>query len=178
MNATKFLAEIAVDVVTKKIQDEIAFALQNTEALHSSILTATPPVNLSCEPPRSYFIYETPLTFRAPAVFLIADSIDFRKERGANFVDAALKLYCSIVIEDKDAERLTRKAWRYQAALNQVLDQSILTIPGHEFKMVVKVTDAAFSPIASLPTDPNDRSAVFRKEVSLTLTVENYEPIY
>jgi hypothetical protein len=178
MNATKFLVEFAVDVISKKIQDDISTALLDTETLHSAGLTATQPINLSCEPPRSYFIYETPLTFRAPAVFLIADSIDFRKERGANFIDAALKLYCSVVIEDKDADRLTRKAWRYQAALNQVLDQSILTIPGYQFKMVVKVTDAAFSPIASLPTDPNDRSAVFRKEVSLTLTVENYESLY
>lgn len=178
MNSTKFLAEIAVDVIIKKIQDEISVALLETEQLHSAILSATPPINLSCEPPRSYFIYETPLTFRAPAVFLIADSIDFRKERNANFTDAAFKLYCSVVIEDKDAERLTRKAWRYQAALTQVLDQAILTNPSYTFKMVVKVTDAAFSPIASLPTDPNDRSAVFRKEVSLTLTVENYEPIY
>jgi hypothetical protein len=178
MNSTKLLVEFTVDAIQKKLQDEIAVALQDVEAAHANSLEAVNPVILTAEAPRDYYIFETPRAYRTPAVFLIADNIDFRKERGANFIDAAVKIYCSVVIEDRDAMRLTRKAWRYQAALSQVLDQAVLQNAGGELKMVVKVTDAAFSPVASVSTDPSDRGSVFRKEVSLTLLVEHFEQLF
>jgi hypothetical protein len=178
MNATKYLIEFTVDAIQKKLQDDIETALTDVETLHQNGLQAAPVIPLSSEKPRDYYIFETQRAYRTPAVFLIADSIDFQKERGGNFIDAKVRIYCSVVIEDKDADRLTRKAWRYQAALTQVLDQAVLQNSTNQIKMVVKVSDAAFSPLASVSTDPSDRGAVFRKEVSLTLTVEHFEQLF
>jgi hypothetical protein len=178
MNATKYLIEFTVDAIQKKLEDDIEAALLAVETLHQTGLAASNQVAVSCEPPRDYYIFETQRAYRTPAVFLIADSIDFQKERGANFIDAKVRIYCSVVIEDRDANRLTRKAWRYQAALTQVLDQAVLQNVDGQLKMVVKVSDAAFSPLASVSTDPSDRGAVFRKEVSLTLTVEHFEQLF
>ena len=178
MNSVKYLVEFTVDAIQKKLEDEISLALIQVENEHASRLESVMPVHLSAEAPRSYFIFESPQAYRTPAVFLIADNIDFRKERNANFVDAAVKIFCSVVIEDKDAMRLTRKAWRYQAALSQVLDQAALQNVDAGIKMVVKVTDAAFSPLASVSTDRSEAGSVFRKEVSLTLMVEHFEQLF
>lgn len=171
--SARHLTEWAVDLVTTQIKDNIETELQ-------LILGALPPNApvVSVEKPRDYFTYPRAIGYRTPCVFVIADRIDFQKrEKGANYINANIRLNVSILVEDKDADRITRKAYRYQAALQSVLDQVQLESGDGALKIVVVVQNAAFSPLYSNTDDPNAPGAVYRKEVSLELDCYTYEQV-
>jgi hypothetical protein len=176
--SARHLTEWVVNLVTKQIQDNVETALQD-------IAQALPPPApvLSIEKPRDYFIYPRAIGYRTPAVFVIADRIDFQKrEKGANHINANVRVNVTVLIEDKDADRITRKAFRYQSALQSVLDQvqllsSDLEPSDGSLKIVVVVQNAAFSPLYSNTEDPNASGSVYRKEVSLELDCYCYEQV-
>jgi hypothetical protein len=111
-------------------------------------------------------------------VFVIADRIDFQKrEKAANHINANIRVNVTALIEDKDADKITRKAFRYQSALQSVLDQVQLGSQDGSLKVTVVVQAAAFSPLYSTTEDPNAPGALYRKEVSLELDCYCFEQV-
>lgn len=163
------LIETDIDLIETQIKSNIATAL-------ADVRTQRADPTVSTEPPNGYYIYEKSQAYRCPAVFIIGDRIDFKKlEKQANFIDAVSRINVTVLIEDKDAERLTIKAWRYQAALHEVLDQVQLTSADSRVKITIVVMNASFSPLYSLTQDPTAANAIFRKEVVLECDVHHYE---
>lgn len=162
------LAEIAVDLIQDHIKSSIDAALLAVRAERNDPIVST-------EPPREYFIYEDAHAYRAPAVFTIIREMDIRNEQmGANHINALDDILVAVVVEDRIASRVTRKAWRYQCALMEVLHQVTLTSSDGALRLFSRVQSCGFSGIVNLK-DPDAEDAVFRKEVSLKLQVEHIE---
>lgn len=129
--------------------------------------------SVGTEIPQNYFFYENANVYRSPAIFIIADTMDFRKtEMGANHINARTLYKVSAVIEDRSEDYLTIKAWRYQAVLHEILDQTELEDTVENVKIVITVSEATFSPtFTTSGTQPNN----FRKEVLLNCEVYHFE---
>lgn len=170
---SRHLTEWVVDLLQSHVESNITTAL----AAVNSALPADAPA-LSYEAPRDYFTYPRAMGFRTPVCFVIADRIDFQKrEKGANYINANIRVNLTVLIEDKDADKITRKSYRYQSALHEVLDQIQLVSPDGALKFTVVVQNAAFSPLYSTTDDPNAPGAVYRKEVALELDCYVYEQV-
>lgn len=129
---------------------------------------------VTTEPPKSYFIYDGAHTYQCPAVFAVVDSIEFPEERtGANHVNAVVKLYLSIVVEDREADKLTIKSERYQAALFAILHWATLQDNAKNTKIWVRVARCQFSPLYTKKR--GEAQGEFRKEVSLELEIKHFE---
>lgn len=166
--SVKYLAEIAVREVESLIKAEISDVL-------AALRTERGDAKVSTEPPQSYFIYEEAKGYRTPAVFIIARNIDFQKDQyKANHITASIDVGVSVLVEDKDKDKLTIKAWRYQAALLEILDQKNIVVTGDKAKLFLIVKAADFSPVFTAETTKGSHG-VFRKEVALTLDVQQRE---
>lgn len=164
-----FLIETDIDLILSYIRTNIPAVL--TQAISDKGTL----VNL--EIPRSYFISEQDKGYLAPAIFVVGDNIDFRISNNANFIDALSRVNVTAVVEERNADRLTRIAYRYQAALHTVLAQQPIVSADNKVKIVVKVERAEFSPIYHKDNTSNDATGVFRKEVWLSCAVEHYEKL-
>lgn len=165
------LTEITVNLIIAHLKANMptALATLRTDRADSRVTT---------EPPTSYFIYPRAKGYRPPAVFVIAEETDFRlEETGPNFVNATDIIHVAVLVEDKDRESLTIKAWRYQAALAKLLNLTDLVSADTTVKCVTKILRNTFSPEYTNARDENAADAVFRKEVVLELEVEHYEKI-
>lgn len=168
--ATRHLVETAVVMIKEKLQADLPAALTDIRVNRDDAF-------VTMEPPRDYFIFEKAKGYRTPAVFIIGDRIDFMKERrGANHINAAVRVNITVLVEDKDAERITTKAYRYQAALHQVLDQVRLQSSDNQASLTVVIQSAGFSPLYS-NLQPGDPQAVYRKEISLEVDVFQFEAL-
>lgn len=127
---------------------------------------------VTTEKPVSYFIFEKAAGYKTPAVFVIADSVDFRLDRGPNSINAELKIIVSCLLEDKIAENLTFKTYRYSDALHKVLDRAHLVDETNKRKSIVKVQRIDYS---LNQEQKSSQESIFRKEVMLTCEVEHYE---
>lgn len=167
--SVRYLAETTVREVTALIKSEISDVL-------SQLRIDRGDAKVSTEPPQSYFIYESAKGYRTPAVFVIAQDMDFQKSvYNANHITAKVTLGVSVLIEDKDKEKLTIKAWRYQAALHQILDQRQILVSPNKAKLFLIVNNAQFSPTFSGESSGNGTAGVFRKEMALSLEVQQRE---
>ena len=165
---SRHLVETAVDAIIGKLKTDLPAALADVRLNRGDNL-------VTMEAPRDYYMYPRAKGYRAPAVFVIGDRIDFQKDRkGANHVNAAIRVNVSVLVEDKDAERLMRKSYRYQAAVHQVLDQQPLTSLDGEVRMTLVIQNAAFSGLYS-NLEPGDPQAVYRQEISLELDCFQFE---
>lgn len=163
------LVEISVDAIIAKLKADLPTALADVRLNRADNL-------VTMESPRDYYIYPRAKGYRTPAVFVIGDRIDFQKDRkGANHVNAAVRINVSFLVEDKDAERLMRKSYRYQAAVHEVLDQAVLTSPDTSARMTLVIQNAAFSGLYS-NLEPGDPQAVYRQEISLEVDCFQFEP--
>jgi hypothetical protein len=173
-------SDVALHLVTADvnlIKDFIKSGITAQLNMQNALYASEKP-NVTTEAPHDYFIYPKAQGYRTPAVFIVPERQDFKKqERGANHINAETRLNISVLIEDKDAERLYLKAYRYQAALMGLLDQASLTSSDGKVKLTVVVENAQFSPLYSLTKDPSAPNAVFRKEVWLECSVEHYETL-
>lgn len=166
----RHLVESACDGIIDLLQADLPTALVNIRANRADNL-------VTMEPPRDYYIYPKAQGYRTPAVFVIGDRIDFMKaQRGANHVNAALRINVTILVEDKDAERLMRKSYRYQAAMHQVLDQRAFMTSDNQAKLTVVVQNASFSGLYS-SAQPGSPAAVFRQEIALECDVFDFEQL-
>lgn len=169
MGNSRKLAELDVQLVQAEIKASIGAALADVAVDRGS---AYPVISL--ELPRSYFTYPKIKGYDAPAVFTLVDYIDFRKEvMGANHINAITRMNVAVLIEDTTEDRLELKAWRYQAALDKVLDQTSLTSLTDNVKIVVVVKRATFSGIEQRQESAAEK--MFRKEVNLECDIYHYE---
>lgn len=163
-----WLAEATVDLIESSIKQNIATALANVRAQRNDPVVTT-------EPPREYFQYEFAHAYRAPAIFTIIKNQDLRNEiMGANHVNAMSEVIVAAVVEDRLEKTIVKKAWRYQAALFQILHEVSLTNTDQSVKIFSRVQNCQFSGTINLK-DEKRPDSVFRKEVSLRLQVEHIE---
>lgn len=151
--------------------------VQNTQASAFADLRADRTDNLvNTNPFVEFLTYEKAIGYRTPCLFVIGRSVDFRKSNGQNFIDALVTIQVSALIDDKDAQNLTLKAWRYHDALHEMLDRAEIPddFVSNKFKVMnkVKVTRSDFGELVQLKSQID---SPFRKEVMLTLEVEHYE---
>lgn len=163
-----FLAEITADLVEGTIKQNIAQALSNLRQERNDPVVST-------EPPREYFQYETARVYRAPAIFvIIKDQTPRDSVMGANHMNMMTDMTVAVVVEDRLERLLVKKAYRYQAALTQLLHQVSLTNSDASVRLFSRVQNFQFSGLINLKNDKAPE-AVFRKEVSLKLQVEHIE---
>lgn len=132
---------------------------------------------INTEVPKEYFIAPQQHAFQCPAVFTIAEGVTINNDRGPNFLCATLDVIVSVVVEEKDSQRLTKKAWRYQDALYKLLNQSnFINDDGAtvRFRFTSKVESINFSEDFSFHEESEKRSE-FNKEVALVLSIELQE---
>lgn len=166
------LTEASVELTLELIKQNIATALGTVRAYYGDSFTVEPP------PTQSYFIYEKALAYKCPAVFVMCDAFQFNtKQTGPNFIDATAKLNVSVVIEDKEMDKLTPKAWRYQSALHQILNQAIIETSDQKVRLDIVVINNTFSPIYSNTKKPGQGPVMFRKEVVVECDVYHKESL-
>lgn len=167
MSAAPHLVEITRNMIMEKIKADINTALADVRTDRNDPIVTT-------EPPKSYFIFDGAHTYQCPAVFVVVDSAEFPEERtGANHINAVMRLFVSVVVEDREADFLTIKTERYQAALFEILHWATLVDPVKNVRLWVRVPRCAFSPLYT-KLRGNDMGE-FRKEVSLELEVKHFE---
>lgn len=166
----KNLVESTIRLLQDHIKSNINAALVDLRAERAEpIVTTEPPLK------DSYFIYERAVGYKTPAVFIIADNLDMFKSAGPNSVMALVKVRVSVVVEDVKADHCTIKAWRYQDALFEVLEQAQISSNNNDVKIVVIVQGATFSPVFTNDQDAKSARNTFRKEVVLDLDVRHFE---
>lgn len=162
------LAETTVDLIESAIRQNIATTLATLRVERNNPVVTT-------EPPREYFQYESANVYRAPAIFTIIKNQDIRDSvKNANYINSMCEVIVACVVEDRLERLVTKKAWRYQAALMPILHQVTLTNVDHSVRLFSRVQNCEFSGIINLKNE-NAPDAVFRKEVSLRLQVEHVE---
>lgn len=165
----RHLTETTVNLIIDQLKAQLPGAL-------SGVRSIAPDKSVTMDPPQSYFIYPRAKGYRTPAVFVIPQDMDFKQEeRGQNFISALMRINLSVLLEDQDRERLTKRAWRYQAAMHQVLSNVPLTSSDSKVKAVVKVRTSTYSPMFTRAKNEDDPQAVFAIEVVLELDVDHFE---
>lgn len=169
--STRHLVEICVRGVESLLKSDLPAALTDIRTNRNDNF-------VTMEPPRDYFVYPRAMGYRTPCVFIIGDRIDFQKAlKGANHINASCRIMVTCLVEDKDAERIMIKSYRYQAAIHEVLDQIQFMSTDGQAKVTVIIQNATFSPLYSTATDPSDPQAVFRREIGLELDCQIYEQL-
>ncbi len=161
VNLTEVVVTTILDYL--KINMPTALADVRTERMDPSVNT---------EIPKEYFNYAPAHGFRCPAITMVADNIDFHLERGQNFVSAIIAGVCSVCVEDKDQNNLTKKSWRYQDALFSILNRQHFDVDG--VRMIIKIIRLRYSNDGIMKNDGVSQS-VFQKEVALDLEIEVYQ---
>lgn len=165
-----YLAEITADLIESTIKTNIAQALANVRAARLDPTVTT-------EPPKEYFQYEAAHVYRAPAVFtIVKDQTPRDAQMGANHINCMTDVVVAVVVEDRLERLLVKKAYRYQAALTELLHQVSLTNGDGSVRLFSRVQNFQFSGVINLKNE-KATDAVFRKEVSLRLQVEHIENI-
>lgn len=163
--AATSLAEFTVDGILSEIKTNISAALGAVRSDRADAAVTT-------EPPAEYFNYEKIIGYKTPAIVVVAGEIDFRLQNGPNSVNSMVKVYVSCVLEDRIATNLTLKTYRYSDALYHCLNRAHIVDSNKNRQSIVKVTRMDFS---KLVDNKSNVTSPFRKEVMLTLEVENYE---
>jgi hypothetical protein len=166
------LTEISVGLIITYLQANIAAELSSVATQRADGIGVETPIT------SSYFIYPKARGYRPPAIFVIAVDNDFRLNTGPNFVNSLEKINVAVMVEDKDRTRITKKAWRYQAALTRLLNGAQITSSDSKVKIITKLVRDSFSPLYNYTAkDEESPEAVFRKEYVVELEVEHYENI-
>ena len=165
------LTETAVTLIVQYLRTNINAALQAIALIHpDDLVTLEPP------PSSSYFPFEKAHGYQCPAIFVVDDGMDFRQaEKGANYIDALLAVNVTVKVEDSDMTLLTMKAWRYQAALQSLLDQTPLASLDGKVKLYSKVKGIKPSGTYTYGNSEEDETATFFKEYTLNLAIDFFE---
>jgi len=168
MDNAYYLAETIVNLIQSSIQQNIAATLAAVRQERDDPIVTT-------EPPKEYFIYETPHVYRPPAIFTIIQDQNIRDEvMQSNQINSNCNIVVAAVVEDRIERLVTIKAWRYQAALMPILHQVSLTNSDQSVRIFSRVQNCQFSGIVNIKKPESPENA-FRKEVSLRLHVEHIE---
>jgi len=170
---SRHLVEPATDMILNYIKGNIAEALDAVRTDRNAVKNLGYPTPI----PKEYFISKNYVSLQPPSVFIVCDSIDFKKDRGANHINATAKYGIAAIAEGQTTEENTRTTWRYQAALSQLLDNLSLTSMDSTFKIKVIVRNAEFTEDYEVSTRPNNIAQRWRKGVLLKCDVEFYEKL-
>jgi hypothetical protein len=127
--------------------------------------------------PREYFIAPNYLALQPPSVFVVCDSGDFKKARGANHINATAKINVTAMVEAQSAQLSTRMADRYLAAFSQILDNLGLTSSDNTFRIKIIAQGFKFSTDYTVSTQKGDAAEMWRKGFELNCDVEFYEAL-
>lgn len=170
MSAPRLL-EGDVDLIIAHLRSNIAAAL-------SDVRTDRTDDRVTTEPPqtKSYFTYWPTKAYQAPAIIVMAEAQNNRQaEKQSNFIASRNEINVAVVIEDREEEKLTRKAFRYASALHQLLECQQLTDGAGKLKIHVRV-DRVENGDIYFGTDRREApEAVFRRAVTLYCEVEHFE---
>ena len=173
MSTNRHLVEPASDLLVDYIEANIAAALTSIRADRNAVQNLGLPTPI----PREYFIARSYMALQTPAIFVVCDSIDFKKDRGANHINATAKYGIAAISEGLNTEDVTRITWRYQAALSQILDNLSLTSADNTFSIRVIVKSAEFLEEYDTSSQGNNTAKRWRKGVQLKCDVEFYEAL-
>lgn len=174
MTIARHLAEPASDMIVAYIKQNISSALTAVRTDRNSVEGN---LGLPTPIPNEYFIAKNYMALQPPSIFVVCDNIDFKKERGANFIDATAQYGIAAIAEGRIIEDVTRITWRYQAALSQILDNLTLTSADETFRIKIIVRGAEFSEEYEAGTRTNNSASRWRKGVLLKCDVEFYEEL-
>jgi len=167
VTSVRKLTEGAVDLLIDYINTNISAALDAVSGTYTD--------GIGLENPQEYFIYPKARGLQPPCVFVIADDMDFKiAENKSNFVNAEDRINVSLIAEDTNEERLTRKVYRYQSALHMVLDEANIVSSDNLLSLKVVVYSTAISDTYGRPEDKGE-GGHFRKEVMLRCRVAHFE---
>lgn len=163
--AAQNLVEATINLIIAKLKADLPVALAEVRNERVDAIVTT-------EIPASYFNYERVMGYKTPAVVVVPTSIDFRLPNGQNHINSLNTIMVSIILEDRRAEYLSIKSYRYSDAFHKVLDRAHLDDPISDSRNIVKVTRIDFSRTME---GVSKEESPFRKEVMLTCEVEHYE---
>lgn len=169
----RHLVEPARDMIIAFIRANIAPALAAVEADRNAGFNYGVPL----PSPREYFISKNWLALQPPSVFVVCESGDFKKTRGANHINATAKFGIVAVVEAQTSDVSTRMADRYIAAFSQILDNLKLTSADNTFSMKIIAQGFEFSEDYTVSTQKNDAAEMWRKGFKLNCDVEFYEAL-
>lgn len=157
--------EGTISPIISHVKANIASALSDTRTDRADAKVQTLPF-------QEYLIFEKAIGYRTPSLFVLGREIDFKLDRGANFINCLVGVQVSCVVDERDAELLTIKTWRYHDALHEVLDRAELVSSDGKIKNKIKVVRSSFGDTVQVKSSIE---SPFRKEVMLTLDVEHFE---
>ncbi len=165
----------AMDMLVAEVKSELPAALTLVRDERNTVINRGLPTPIPTTD--SYYIAKKYNAYRTPALFFEAEEIDFRKNRGANFLDGTMRIFVAAIVSAQNNDDVNRIAWRYQAALSAILDNLHLTNSDNTFKIIVIVQRAQFSESYSDSTEPGNMAERWRKGVLLECDVEFYEAL-
>ncbi len=163
--ASQNIVEFTVNAVIAELKAKMPTALAAVRTDRNSATVTT-------EPPVDYFIYEKIIGYKSPAIVVVAGDVDFRLANGQNSISALITTYVSCIVEDRVADNLTVKTYRYSDAIYSVLNRAHLINTQNNSQSIIKITRMDFSKTVD---NKSKVETPFRKEVMLTLEIEHYE---
>lgn len=165
------LIETDLELIRTYMQTNLPAALAVVSADRATVLDQMPV-------PREYLTFETAQAYECPVIFIIPDNQDYRLyEKNSNCINALSRIYVNAVIESRRESEVSYIAYRYQAAMCQILAQTCLLNADNTVQIIIKVTRSKFSAMYTDAQKKGQASGVFRKEVLLELDVEHYEKL-
>lgn len=157
--------EVLVDLIIAELRAKMDQAL-------SDMRTDRDDPRISTTKPVSYYVSESFDALQTPAIYVIADEVDYRNvEMKANYIAGKMLTNISIIVEDQDTEILTRRCFRYVAAIREIIHLDNLTSSNNAAKIVVVVERIKFSRLYTKAQQKGETSGVFRKEAVLYCSV-------
>lgn len=170
----RHLVEPAIFMITNHIKANIAAALTDVRDDRNLILGNA---GIPTPVPNEYFIAPKYQGYSPPSIFVVCESGDLKKQRGANHINGTMKINVAAIVENQKTDIITRQAWRYQAALSQILDNLDLTSSDNTFRINIIVRDFEFTEEYTDSTKPEDPASKWRKGVRLNCDVEFFEQL-
>lgn len=172
----RHLTEPARDMIIACLRANLDAALRDVEADRNAI-QASGLSGIPLPSPREYFIAKNFMALQPPSVFVVCESVDFKKARGANHINATARFGIVAIVEAQRAEFSTRMADRYVAAFSQVLDNTSLTSADKTFRINIICQGVEFSEDYTVSTQNGSASQTWRKGFKLACDVEFYEAL-
>lgn len=126
------------------------------------------------EPPRTILNFPKAKLYETPAILVIVEDIVFQNDAGPNFVKSISRTIVSTVCEERKADLLNLKIWRYQSALFDLLAQRQLVDTVNNIKLFIVPKEINYSELYT-KDDPESGEMTFRKEAIFELEVNHVE---
>lgn len=169
------LIELAIDLIQEQVENQFNANLTLVSDMYRDDKRK---IVLEGVQPNNIYIAEGIKALKLPAIFLIPDRTDFDLTwQNANVMVHSVIM--GVVVEDVAAEanRITRKALRYGRAAWMTVHDQFLGGPARAQQIHVLVESEQPSPaIYAERAGSGDRT--FRKDVTLRLRVQHFEPLY